>query len=83
MPQLIFLPHAERCPEGAVIEAEVGDVLIDVGLSLISIFDNFVRRYMEVFGGLIFNSIKKVIPKFKKVFFLSYNKTCIFNDSHP
>ena len=32
MPQLIFLPHEERCPEGAVIEAETGDVLIDVAL---------------------------------------------------
>ena len=33
MPQLIFLPHVERCPEGAVIEAKVGDVLIDVALA--------------------------------------------------
>ncbi len=29
MPQIIVLPHAERCPEGAVIEAEPGDILID------------------------------------------------------
>lgn len=33
MPQLIFLPHEERCPEGAVIEAESGDVLIEVALA--------------------------------------------------
>ncbi|MBO6556643.1 MAG: ISC system 2Fe-2S type ferredoxin [Pseudomonadales bacterium] len=32
MPQLIFLPHEERCPEGAVIEAETGDNLIEVAL---------------------------------------------------
>ena len=32
MPQLIFLPHADRCPEGAVIEAEPGDNLIEVAL---------------------------------------------------
>jgi 2Fe-2S ferredoxin len=32
VPQLIFLPHAERCPEGAVIQAETGDVLIEVAL---------------------------------------------------
>lgn len=32
MPQLIFLPHAERCPEGAVIQAEPGEVLIEVAL---------------------------------------------------
>lgn len=33
MPQIIILPHAERCPEGAVLEANTGDVLIEVALS--------------------------------------------------
>ena len=33
MAQVIFLPHAERCPEGGVIEAEVGDLLIEVALA--------------------------------------------------
>lgn len=32
MPQVIFLPHAEICPEGAVIQAETGDNLIEVAL---------------------------------------------------
>ena len=32
MPQIIFLPHEERCPEGAVIKAEIGDKLIEVAL---------------------------------------------------
>ncbi len=32
MPQIVFLPHEERCPEGAVIEAETGDKLIEVAL---------------------------------------------------
>tara|TARA_B100000029_G_scaffold481203_2_gene530036 strand:- start:1 stop:339 length:339 start_codon:yes stop_codon:yes gene_type:complete len=32
MPQIIFLPHEERCPEGAVIKAETGDKLIEVAL---------------------------------------------------
>ncbi len=32
MPQLIFLPHEERCPEGAVLEAQEGDNLIEVAL---------------------------------------------------
>lgn len=32
MPQLIFLPHEERCPEGAVIEAEPGAILIEVAM---------------------------------------------------
>ncbi len=33
MPQIGFLPHEERCPEGAVIEAEAGDNLIEVALA--------------------------------------------------
>ncbi len=32
MPQIIFLPHEQRCPEGAVIEAEPGDNLIELAL---------------------------------------------------
>ncbi len=30
MPQIIFLPHEEICPEGAVIEAEPGTTICDV-----------------------------------------------------
>ena len=33
MPQLVFLPHEARCPEGAVIEASPGDDLIRVALA--------------------------------------------------
>ena len=33
MAQVIFLPHAVWCSEGAVIEAEAGDVLIEIALS--------------------------------------------------
>ncbi|MCE9684925.1 MULTISPECIES: ISC system 2Fe-2S type ferredoxin [Shewanella] len=32
MPQLVFLPHAELCPDGAVIEAKVGETILDVAL---------------------------------------------------
>jgi len=32
MPQIIFLPHAEMCPEGAVIEAEPGITICDAAL---------------------------------------------------
>lgn len=32
MPKLIFLPHEERCPEGAVIDVEPGQNLIEVAL---------------------------------------------------
>ena len=32
MPQLIFLPHEEICPEGAVVEAEAGTTICDAAL---------------------------------------------------
>ena len=32
MPQLIFLPHEEMCPEGAVIEANKGETICDAAL---------------------------------------------------
>ncbi|MFO7594038.1 MAG: ISC system 2Fe-2S type ferredoxin [Pseudomonadota bacterium] len=33
MPQLIFLPHEELCPEGAVFEAESGTTVCDAALA--------------------------------------------------
>ena len=32
MPQIIFLPHPELCPEGAVFEAESGTTICDAAL---------------------------------------------------
>lgn len=32
MPQVIFLPHEELCPDGAALEAETGDSVLDVAL---------------------------------------------------
>ena len=32
MPQIVFLPHAEHCPEGAVVEAQAGETVLDVAL---------------------------------------------------
>ncbi|MFT6269414.1 MAG: 2Fe-2S ferredoxin [Alphaproteobacteria bacterium] len=32
MPQVIFLPHPELCPDGAVLEAEKGATVLDVAL---------------------------------------------------
>ncbi|AYN95494.1 ISC system 2Fe-2S type ferredoxin [Pseudomonas sp. LTJR-52] len=32
MPQIVFLPHPEHCPEGAVIQAEEGEIIIDAAL---------------------------------------------------
>ena len=32
MPQVIFLPHPELCPDGAVLEAEKGSTVLDVAL---------------------------------------------------
>jgi ferredoxin, 2Fe-2S len=33
MPQIIFLPHEEICPEGAVIEAQTGVTICDAALA--------------------------------------------------
>ena len=33
MPQIIFLPHEEICPEGAVIEAVTGTTICDAALA--------------------------------------------------
>ncbi|UTW08977.1 ISC system 2Fe-2S type ferredoxin [Pseudomonas benzenivorans] len=33
MPQLIFLPHAEHCPEGAVFEVESGETVLNAALA--------------------------------------------------
>jgi len=33
MPQIIFLPHEEICPEGAVIEAQTGTTICDAALA--------------------------------------------------
>lgn len=32
VPQIIFLPHAELCPEGAALQAEKGETVLDVAL---------------------------------------------------
>ena len=33
MPQIIFLPHEEICPEGAVIDADKGTTICDAALA--------------------------------------------------
>ena len=33
MPQIIFLPHQELCPDGAVLEADKGETVLDVALA--------------------------------------------------
>lgn len=32
MVQIVFLPHEELCPEGAVVEVEPGETILDVAL---------------------------------------------------
>lgn len=33
MPQIIFLPHQELCPDGAVVQADKGETVLDVALA--------------------------------------------------
>ncbi|MDP5292745.1 ISC system 2Fe-2S type ferredoxin [Oceanimonas sp. CHS3-5] len=32
MPKIVFLPHADLCPEGAAVEAQNGETVLDVAL---------------------------------------------------
>jgi ferredoxin, 2Fe-2S len=32
MPKITFLPHAEHCPSGAVIDAQTGETVLDAAL---------------------------------------------------
>ncbi|MCA6941697.1 ISC system 2Fe-2S type ferredoxin [Pectobacterium polaris] len=32
MPKIVFLPHQDLCPEGAVLEAECGESILEVAL---------------------------------------------------
>jgi 2Fe-2S ferredoxin len=32
MPKIIFLPHGELCPDGAVVEAQPGESILDAAL---------------------------------------------------
>lgn len=32
MPKIIFLPNEEHCPDGAVVDAEKGETILDVAL---------------------------------------------------
>lgn len=32
MPKIVVLPHEDLCPEGAVLEAEAGETVLDVAL---------------------------------------------------
>lgn len=32
MPQIVFLPHADHCPEGAVVDAQPGETVLDAAL---------------------------------------------------
>ncbi|WP_137819537.1 MULTISPECIES: ISC system 2Fe-2S type ferredoxin [unclassified Pseudomonas] len=32
MPQIVFLPNADHCPEGAVIDAQPGETILDAAL---------------------------------------------------
>ena len=34
MPKIIVLPHEELCPEGAVLEANAGETVLDVALKI-------------------------------------------------
>ncbi|EMK3758284.1 ISC system 2Fe-2S type ferredoxin, partial [Providencia rettgeri] len=32
MPKIVFLPHSDLCPDGAVVEAQEGESILNVAL---------------------------------------------------
>ena len=32
MPKIVFLPHQDLCPDGVVMEANIGETILDVAL---------------------------------------------------
>ncbi len=32
MPKIVFLPHQDLCPDGVVVEAEIGETILDAAL---------------------------------------------------
>ena len=73
MPQLIFLPHEELCPEGKVIDAEPGTTICDAalanGVQRVHVISHRVpdSLLLEVFtnegtGTLVVNDISALTP---------------------
>ena len=46
MPQIIFLPHDELCPEGKVIEAEPGVTVCDAAWAEVSKLNMHVKSHV-------------------------------------
>ena len=50
MPKIIVLPHEELCPDGAVLEAETGETVLNVmtlGLSTL------VKKYVHALHAML------------------------------
>ena len=58
MPQIIFLPHAEHCPDGMVVEAETGKTILEVAhdnhIELVGITDSqyFIADIAKYYPGM-------------------------------
>lgn len=48
MPKIIVLPHEDLCPEGAVLEANTGDTVLDVALKTVSVLNMHVKNHVHV-----------------------------------
>ena len=49
MPKLIILPHAERCPDGAVVDAETGEQMTDEQIDqALNFTENFVANPLAI-----------------------------------
>ncbi len=48
MPKIIVLPHEDLCPEGAVLEANTGDTVLDVALKMALVLNTHVKSHVHV-----------------------------------
>lgn len=48
MPQIIFIPHEEICPEGAVFEVEPGITICDAALQMVLKLNMPAKNHVHV-----------------------------------
>ena len=63
MPQVIFLPHAEHCPDGMVVEAETGKSIVALGLMWLRIAEAAQKALDEGRGDTTFLEAKLVTAR--------------------
>lgn len=48
MPKIVVLPHEDLCPEGAVLEAQTGESVLDVALKMALALSMLAKNHVHV-----------------------------------